>query len=112
MVRMVRAHTSRSPWGVLLFSLRISRESTTMPTGHHYEFGQYRLDTEGRLLFRNGARMRLTPKAVDLLIALVEAQGDPMGKQELLKRVWPNTIVEEGNLTSHSCARAIWSGCA
>jgi TolB-like protein/Tfp pilus assembly protein PilF len=66
-----------------------------------YEFRQYRLDTRARLLFRNGKRVVLTPKAVDLLIALVEAQGQPVGKQELLRRVWPDTVVEEGSLTSH-----------
>jgi TolB-like protein/Tfp pilus assembly protein PilF len=66
-----------------------------------YEFRQYRLDTRARLLFRNGKRVVLTPKAVDLLIALVAAQGQPVGKQELLRRVWPDTVVEEGSLTSH-----------
>jgi TolB-like protein/Tfp pilus assembly protein PilF len=66
-----------------------------------YEFRQYRLDTRARLLFRNGKRVVLTPKAVDLLVALVEAQGQPVGKQELLRRVWPDTVVEEGSLTSH-----------
>src|SRR5256886_15093774 len=66
-----------------------------------YEFRHYRLDTRARLLFRNGQRVVLTPKAVDLLIALVEAQGQPVGKQELLRRVWPDTVVEEGSLTSH-----------
>src|SRR5256885_11545246 len=65
-----------------------------------YEFRHYRLDTRARLLFRNGQRVVLTPKAVDLLIALVEAQGQPVGKQELLQKVWPDTV-EEGSLTSH-----------
>jgi len=66
-----------------------------------YEFRQYRLDTRARLLFRNGQRVVLTPKAVDLLIALVEAQGQTVDKHELLRRVWPDTVVEEGSLTSH-----------
>jgi TolB-like protein/Tfp pilus assembly protein PilF len=72
-----------------------------MTAGGRYEFRQYRLDTRGRLLYRNGQRVVLAPKAVDLLIALVEAQGEPVGKHELLERVWPNTVVEEGSLTSH-----------
>ena len=72
-----------------------------MATGGRYEFRQYRLDTRGRLLYRNGQRVLLAPKAVDLLIALVEAQGEPVGKRELLQRVWPRTVVEEGSLTSH-----------
>src|SRR2546429_490175 len=66
-----------------------------------YEFRHYRLDTRARLLFRNGQRVVLTPKAVDLLIALVEAQGQTVDKHELLRRVWPDTVVEEGSLSSH-----------
>ena len=72
-----------------------------MTAGGRYEFRQYRLDTRGRLLYRNGQRVVLAPKAVDLLIALVEAQGEPVGKRELLQRVWPHSVVEEGSLTSH-----------
>jgi len=72
-----------------------------MFTGRQYEFGHYRLDTQGRLLFRNGERMALTPKVVDLLIVLVEANGEVVGRDELLRRVWPGTVVEEGSVTSH-----------
>ena len=72
-----------------------------MAAGGRYEFGHYRLDVRAHLLFRNGRRVVLTPKAVDLLAALVEAQGEPVGKQELLHRVWPDAVVEEGSLTSH-----------
>ena len=72
-----------------------------MAAGGRYEFGNYRLDARAHLLFRNGQRVVLTPKAVDLLIALVQAQGEPVGKQELLQSVWPDAVVEEGSLTSH-----------
>lgn len=72
-----------------------------MPSGRQYEFGPFRLDAGGRLLFRDGERLALTPKAVELLVVLVEAQGNPVGKEDLLKKVWPDTIVEEGSLTSH-----------
>jgi len=72
-----------------------------MIASRQYEFGRYRLDTEARLLFRKGERVVLTPKAVDLLIALVAAEGRPIGKQALLQRVWPDAVVEEGSLTSH-----------
>jgi DNA-binding winged helix-turn-helix (wHTH) protein len=72
-----------------------------MVASRQYEFGQYRLDTEARLLFRKGERVVLTPKAVDLLIALVAAEGRPIGKQDLLQKVWPDAVVEEGSLTSH-----------
>lgn len=66
-----------------------------------YEFGPFRLDVVGRLLFREDQRLALTPKAVELLIALVEAQARAVGKEDLLNRVWAGTAVEEGSLTTH-----------
>ena len=72
-----------------------------MPPGRSYQFGSFRLDAGGRVLFREGKRVALTPKAVDVLIALVEARDQPVGKDELLRKVWAGTVVEEGSLTSH-----------
>ncbi|MEO8159340.1 MAG: tetratricopeptide repeat protein [Betaproteobacteria bacterium] len=72
-----------------------------MPIGPCYQFGCFRLDTGGRVLFRDGKRVALSPKAVDVLVALLEAREQPVGKDELLRRVWVGTIVEEGSLTSH-----------
>jgi len=66
-----------------------------------YEFGQFRLDASGQLLFRNGKRVPLTPKAVEILMTLVESRGNPVGRNELLEKVWADTVVEEGSLTSH-----------
>lgn len=66
-----------------------------------YEFGEFRLDAEGRLLFTNGKLVPLTPKAVEVLIALVENRGNPVGRGELLRKVWEDAVVEEGSLTSH-----------
>jgi TolB-like protein/tetratricopeptide (TPR) repeat protein len=66
-----------------------------------YEFGPYHLDADGHALFRNGDRVPLTPKALDVLITLVTAQGNAVAKDDLLRAVWPNTIVEQGSLTSH-----------
>src|SRR5690349_20694418 len=45
---------------------------STMPSCRVYQFGPFRLDADGRVLFRGGERVVLTPKAVDVLIALVE----------------------------------------
>ena len=72
-----------------------------MTSGRFYEFGQFRLDAGGRLLFRDGERMPLTPKAVEILLVLVESRGNPVEREELLQKVWTDTIVEEGSLTSH-----------
>ena len=68
-------------------------------TSGAYEFGPYRLDPAKRLLWREGDLVPLPPKAVDLLLALVEQAGDVVGKQELMDRVWPDTFVEEANLS-------------
>jgi DNA-binding winged helix-turn-helix (wHTH) protein/TolB-like protein/Tfp pilus assembly protein PilF len=64
-----------------------------------YEFGPFRLDAKERLLLRAGEPVPLTPKAFDLLLALVERQGHLLAKDELMKRVWPETCVEESNLS-------------
>jgi TolB-like protein/Flp pilus assembly protein TadD len=72
-----------------------------MATRGQYEFGPYHLDADGHALFRSGERILLTPKALDVLIALVAAQGNPVAKDDLLRAVWPTTIVEQGSLTSH-----------
>ena len=64
-----------------------------------YEFGPFRLDAQKRLLRREGEIVPLKPKAFDTLLALVERGGHVLEKDELMRRVWPDTVVEEGNLT-------------
>ena len=66
-----------------------------------YEFGSFRLDAQERLLQRDGATISLTPKAFDLLLALLERHGRLVEKEELFQTVWPDTIVEESNLSSN-----------
>src|SRR5215510_13385511 len=66
-----------------------------------YEFGSFRLDVTEHLLLREGESVPLTPKAFDLLLALVERHGHLLEKDELLKKVWPDTFVEEANLASN-----------
>ena len=72
-----------------------------MPPGHHHQFGPFHLDASARVLFRDRVPVALTPKAVDVLIVLVQAAGRPVGRDELLQAVWAGTVVEEGSLTSH-----------
>jgi DNA-binding winged helix-turn-helix (wHTH) protein/TolB-like protein len=73
--------------------------------GHHpnqiYEFGGYRLDVAERLLLRDGEVVPLQPKVFDLLLALVERHGRLLEKDELMKLVWPDVIVEEANLANN-----------
>jgi DNA-binding winged helix-turn-helix (wHTH) protein/tetratricopeptide (TPR) repeat protein len=63
------------------------------------EFGSFRLDTAKRVLWRGRDLVSVPPKALDLLVALVEQRGDVVPKEELLRRVWPDTFVEEANLS-------------
>src|SRR5262245_19353156 len=66
---------------------------------HIYEFAPFRLDVAEQLLLRDGAAVPLPPKAFDLLLALIEHHGHLIEKDELLKAVWPDTFVEEVNLS-------------
>jgi len=71
---------------------------------HIYEFGEFRVETAERLLLRNGTPIPLTPKAFDTLLVLVKSGGHLLGKEDLLKEVWPDAFVEDANL-----ARNIWA---
>jgi DNA-binding winged helix-turn-helix (wHTH) protein/TolB-like protein/Flp pilus assembly protein TadD len=66
-----------------------------------YSFGPFELDPVQRLLLRRGKPVPLAPKAVETLLFLVENSGRLVDKEELMKRVWPDTFVEEGNLTTN-----------
>jgi len=66
-----------------------------------YEFGRFRLNVAERVLLREGELVPLTPKVFDILVTLVEHGGQVVSKDDLMKRVWPNTFVEEGNLTQN-----------
>lgn len=68
---------------------------------HLYEFGAFRLDATERLLLREGEAVQLTPKAFELLLALVKQPGHLLEKETLLKTVWPDTIVGENNLADN-----------
>jgi DNA-binding winged helix-turn-helix (wHTH) protein/TolB-like protein/Flp pilus assembly protein TadD len=68
---------------------------------HLYEFGPFRLDIGERVLMRDGEIVPLTPKALDLLVALVEHSSHVLSKDELMKQVWPDSYVEEANLSHH-----------
>lgn len=66
-----------------------------------YEFGRFRLKPAERTLLREDEHVPLTPKVFDILITLVENRGQVVSKDDLMKRVWPSTYVEEGNLTQN-----------
>ncbi|MCC6389590.1 MAG: winged helix-turn-helix domain-containing protein [Bryobacterales bacterium] len=72
-----------------------------MTAKRFYIFGAFRLDPDTRVLLRNGDVIRIPPKAVDILLALLESAGQPVDKETLLHTVWPDTFVEETNLAHH-----------
>ncbi len=65
----------------------------------YYEFGGFRLEAKGRMLFRGSAPVPLPPKAIDTLLLLVENAGSVLAKEDLLQQVWRDSFVEEGSLT-------------
>src|SRR5580704_18337451 len=70
-------------------------------TKHFYAFGRFRLDPEKRVLVRDGTPVSLAPKAAEALLILVENAGHLVDKDDLMKRVWPDAFVEEGNLNKN-----------
>lgn len=69
-----------------------------------FEFAGFRLDTSKNLLSQYGEPIKLKAKAVELLIFLVRNNGRVVRKDEILEAVWPNSFVEEANLTVHISA--------
>src|SRR5215831_18542082 len=66
-----------------------------------YKFGPYRIAGADGLLTRNGRAIRLTPKSFELLLFMVENRGRLLNKETLLTSIWPDTFVEESNLTKN-----------
>ncbi len=66
-----------------------------------YEFGPFRLDPRKRLLLRENEPVSLTPKAIETLIVLVENRGHVVSKDDLMKALWPDSFVEEANLSQN-----------
>ncbi len=71
---------------------------------HLYEFGVFRLDPAERIFARDGERIPLAPKAFDTLVLLVTNSGRVMTKEQLIQMLWPDSFVEENNLTQHISA--------
>ncbi len=67
-------------------------------------FGRFLLDLERRELSRDGVRLQLGSRALDILCELASAKGEVVGKDRLLERVWPGVTVEEGNIHVHISA--------
>jgi len=70
-----------------------------MPDSNLYAFGEFRLDLQNRLLRKGNEPIALTPKAFDILVLLIQRGGQVVAKDELMQAVWPDSFVEESNLT-------------
>jgi TolB-like protein/DNA-binding winged helix-turn-helix (wHTH) protein/Tfp pilus assembly protein PilF len=69
-----------------------------------YEFGPFRIDAAKRILLREGQPVPLKPKVFETLLVLVEKSGRDLDKDELMQSIWPDTTVEENNLTQNISA--------
>src|SRR5213592_4826104 len=71
-------------------------------SAHLYEFGDFRLDTAKRLLQRlDGTTVPLTPRVFETLLYMVEHHDTVLDKERLMAAVWPDSIVEENNLSQN-----------
>lgn len=81
------------------------RTTVTVEGRQLYEFDGFLLDADKRLLFgENGEVVSLMPKALEILFYLVQRAGTVVEKDELMSAIWPDTIVEENNLTQNISA--------
>ena len=72
------------------------------PRPHIYEFGDFQLDADKRVLLRrDGWPVPLKPKIFETLLYLIEHNGTVLEKDELMRAVWPDTVVEENNLSQN-----------
>jgi len=70
-------------------------------TRHLYAFGPFHLDAKERLLILDGKPVPLAHKAFEALLMLVENAGHLVDKDDLMRRLWPDTFVEEANVAKH-----------
>jgi DNA-binding winged helix-turn-helix (wHTH) protein len=73
-------------------------------SGQEIAFGPFRLYPDQRRLLRTDVPLQLGSRAWEILLLLVERAGEIVKKSELMARVWPDTIVEEGCLRVHIAA--------
>ena len=66
-----------------------------------YEFGPFRLDAAKNLLVRGGDSIPLSPKVFETLLLLVQHSGQVLSKARLMECLWPDSFVEESNLTQN-----------
>ena len=85
--------------------MALNGDSNLAPDSHavnFYQFGKFRLDAERCVLFDgDDAVVDATPKALEILCVLIESGSRVVSKEELMRRVWAESFVEEANLSHH-----------
>ncbi len=84
----------------LQVSGRRSQLNPQADSAKRYTFGPFDLDTEKHTLLRAGDPISLPPKCFDLLCALIRSHGRLIEKDQLMRLLWPDTFVEEANLSN------------
>ena len=69
-----------------------------MADGTIIAFGRFRLHRRERALFADGVKLELGARAIDVLLALIDAEGAVVSKEALLQQVWPGVVMDENNL--------------
>jgi DNA-binding response OmpR family regulator len=84
-----------------ILSQEILKVSRSTHQSSFYDFGSFRIDAANRLLLQAGEIISLQPKTLNILLLLVENRRRVLDKEELMRRVWPDTVVEGANLTQN-----------
>jgi len=79
----------------------VAKDRTDRDRRELYEFGPFRLEPAERKLLRGSEVVVLTPKAFETLVLLVRNSGHLLEKDELIRMLWPDSFVEEGNLSNN-----------
>ncbi|VIO73089.1 Transcriptional regulator HilA [Bradyrhizobium ivorense] len=108
--RLDAAHTVQGPLSTRPSVPQRVRSAGVAPVD--VSFGPFRLLPTQLLLLEGDKPVCLGSRALEILIALLERQGELVSKQDLMTRVWPNVFVEPANLTVHMSAlrRALRDG--
>src|ERR1700756_5511144 len=82
-------------------SLFVAKDTTDRDRREFYQFGPFRLEPAERKLLRGSEVVVLTPRAFETLVLLVRNSGHLLEKDELIRMLWPDAFVEEGNLSNN-----------
>jgi DNA-binding winged helix-turn-helix (wHTH) protein/Flp pilus assembly protein TadD len=93
-----RPRTAWKSWTACENVMKVVKTTASDAHPRVYTFGPFCLDTQERVLLRDGVPVPLLPKSFDALIVLARNSGKLLSKEFLLEQIWPDTHVEENNL--------------